>query len=167
MVTKTERPASKLEAVKGEIQDLKLEDSENHDGASQLVDHDDPVDSEYDSRDHTTSAPANEILAKADPTSASTGTLEQDEGNSQGIIGGEITVKTEPGKPPKLSRAPSQKVIPKAPQLFGHHGDKTDEATGTFEVISACNYLSKYIGYTDLSMDCECTEEWGKGSTHL
>ena len=162
-MTKNERQASKLEAVKGEIEELKLEDSTDIDGASQLYDRADSADDEYGSLGPADLGSTNEAQTILNHTSGSMKKSEQEEGKISDTIGGEITVETEPGKPPKLLRAPSQKVIPKAPQLFRDHGDKTDEATRTFEVMPVCNYSNKYIGYTDLYMDCECTEEWGKG----
>ena len=87
------------------------------------------------------------------------------------IIGGEVTVKQEPGQPPKLSRSISQRITSRAPLLFQDHPDKTKEAKGTFELISECSYTSKWIGSTEHdSMDCDCAEEWGKlktSSAHL
>ena len=76
-------------------------------------------------------------------------------------IGGEITVKVEPGQAPKLSRKSSQKVVQRPPQLFLDHEDKTEEATSAFEVITDCTYANKYIGTTDHALECECQEEWG------
>ena len=79
------------------------------------------------------------------------------------IIGGEVTVKQEPGQPPKLSRSTSHKIASRAPPLFQDYPDKTKEAKGTFELISECSYTSKWIGSTEHdSMDCDCAEEWGK-----
>ncbi len=79
------------------------------------------------------------------------------------VIGGEVTVKQELGQPPKLSRSTSHKIVSRPPPLFNSHPDKTEEANGTFQIISECSYTSKYIGSTEHdSMDCDCTEEWGK-----
>lgn len=77
-------------------------------------------------------------------------------------IGGDITVKMEPGQPPKLSRSTSHKVIPRAPPLFNHLPDATEEATSSFQVIDACTYTNKWMGYTEHGMECDCSEEWGK-----
>ena len=168
MAATIQHPTPKLEAVKGEIKHLKLEDTADlDDGASQLVN--DTV-SENEGRRTVGSNPsthASHSPIKIDPTSPCLIKSEYEVGGSPDVIGGEITVKLEPGKPPKLSRAASQKVVPKAPELFGHYEDKTEEATRSFEVISSCIYSSKYIGYTDLSMDCECIEEWGKHYMHF
>lgn len=79
-------------------------------------------------------------------------------------IGGEITLKQEPGKPPKLARSSSQKVIARPPQLFSHLQDSVNEARQTFEVIDDCIYGSKYMGHTEHAMECDCSEEWGKFS---
>ena len=78
------------------------------------------------------------------------------------ILGGEIMVKLEPGKPPKLSRTSTQKVTARPVQLFDDYPDKTKEATGVFQVIPECSYSSKYLGSTEHAMDCDCAEEWGK-----
>lgn len=77
-------------------------------------------------------------------------------------VGGDITVKMEPGQPPKLSRSSSQKVVAQAPQLFLHLPDSTAEAQSTFEVMETCTYANKYMGYTEHAMECDCAEEWGK-----
>ena len=78
------------------------------------------------------------------------------------VVGGEVTVKQEPGQPPKLSRSTSRKILSKPPQLYNNYADKTREAEGTFQVIPECSYTSKYIGSTEQdSMDCDCAEEWG------
>lgn len=77
-------------------------------------------------------------------------------------IGGDITLKQEPGKPPKLARSSSQKVIARPPQLYNHLPDSVNEACQTFEVIDGCIYGSKYMGHTEHAMECDCSEEWGK-----
>lgn len=77
-------------------------------------------------------------------------------------VGGDITVKLEPGKPPKLSRSSSQKVVARPPQLFNHLPDSLEEACSTFELIDECIYANKYMGYTEHAMECDCSEEWGK-----
>lgn len=86
-----------------------------------------------------------------------TGSEKQEE-----VIGGEVTVKMEPGQPPKLSRSTSQKVISRPVQLFNDWPSKTEEAKSTFHVLPQCTYSSKYIGSTEHAMDCDCAEEWGK-----
>lgn len=76
-------------------------------------------------------------------------------------VGGEITLKIEPGQPPKLTRKSSRKIVPRTPQLFNDLPDSTDEATSTFEVMESCTYTNKYMGATDHAIDCDCPEEWG------
>ncbi len=78
------------------------------------------------------------------------------------VVGGEITVKLEPGQPPKLARSSSQKIWTKPSQLFNDYPSRTEEAQSKFDVIPACIYGSKYMGSTEHGMDCDCTEEWGK-----
>ncbi|KAL2824008.1 hypothetical protein BDW59DRAFT_148048 [Aspergillus cavernicola] len=100
---------------------------------------------------------------------------ETDEGNlkeegdddASGIekVGGDISVKLEPGQPPKLARSSSQKVIPRPPQLFSHLPDSTQEAQKMFEVIEKCQYANKYMGFTEHAMECDCAEEWDPSSS--
>lgn len=77
-------------------------------------------------------------------------------------VGGDITVKIEPGQPPKLARSSSQKVVAHPPRLFLDLPDCTAEAKSTFEILESCNYANKYMGYTEHAMECDCVEEWGK-----
>lgn len=84
------------------------------------------------------------------------------EGGFEEKIGGDITIKLEPGQPPKLARSSSQKVVARPPQLFLDLPDCTAEAISTFEVLENCNYANKYMGYTEHAMECDCAEEWGK-----
>ncbi|KAF2811860.1 uncharacterized protein BDZ99DRAFT_281967 [Mytilinidion resinicola] len=80
------------------------------------------------------------------------------------IIGGEITVKMEPGKAPKLARTAPHKVVARAPPLFHHLPDATDEAKRSFQVITDCSYSSKYIGNTEHALECDCSEEWDQAT---
>ncbi|MBE7179992.1 MAG: hypothetical protein INR71_02095 [Terriglobus roseus] len=77
-------------------------------------------------------------------------------------IGGDITLKMEPGKGPKLSRSHSQKVIAKPPTLYLDEPDKTPEACSDFLVIQDCIYSNKHIGTTEAALDCDCDDEWGE-----
>jgi len=81
-------------------------------------------------------------------------------------VGGDITLKLEPGKPPKLARSSSKKIPTRAPQLFSNYDDATSEARRTFEVLPNCSYANKYLGTTDAAYECDCGEEWGK-TTHI
>lgn len=86
----------------------------------------------------------------------------KDEDETEQKVAGDITLKIEPGQPPKLARKSSQKVVPRALQLFDDLPDSTEEAKSTFEVIESCTYANKYMGATEHAMDCDCPEEWGK-----
>lgn len=108
----------------------------------------------------SSSSPAGEIKSRS-PSSPPAKTESEDDSAEQ-KIGGEITVKLEPGKPPKLSRTASRKMVSRPPPLFNHLPDSSEEACKTFEVIEDCVYSNKYMGYTEHSMDCDCVEEWGK-----
>lgn len=78
------------------------------------------------------------------------------------VLGGDVTLKQEPGKPPKLSRSTSHKVEKRPPQLFLDYPDATGDATKSFSVITDCTYVPKDLGTTDVVLDCDCSEEWGK-----
>lgn len=94
--------------------------------------------------------------------SPSTGSEKHEE-----VVGGEVTLKLEPGHPPKLARSSSHKIISKPAPLFHDHTSKTEESKHTFQVLEQCSYTSKNIGSTEHgSMDCDCTEEWGKSTLH-
>lgn len=80
----------------------------------------------------------------------------------QETVGGDITVKMEPGQAPKLSRKQSRKIPSRPPQLFSHLPDATAEATSSFDVLSTCTYGAKYLGYTEPPLECDCSEEWGR-----
>lgn len=108
----------------------------------------------------SSSSPADEFKSRS--PSCPPVKAEPEEDSTEQKIGGEITVKLEPGKPPKLSRTASRKVVSRPPSLFNHLPDSSEEACKTFEVIEDCVYSNKYIGYTEHSMDCDCVEEWGK-----
>ena len=83
------------------------------------------------------------------------------------VVGGEVTLKQEPGHPPKLARSSSHRVISKPPPLFCDQPSKTEDSKKTFQVLEQCSYTSKYIGSTEHgSMDCDCAEEWGKPTIH-
>ena len=77
-------------------------------------------------------------------------------------VGGDVTLKLEPGKPPKLSRTTSHKIQRRAPALFSDYEDKTAEATSTFTTLDHCSYARKDMGDTEHALECDCAEEWGK-----
>lgn len=78
------------------------------------------------------------------------------------MLGGDVTLKLEPGRPPKLQRTTSRKVERRPPPLFFEYEDKTDEATSTFSLLQHCTYANKYLGTTESALECDCAEEWGK-----
>ncbi|KAF2182724.1 hypothetical protein K469DRAFT_690471 [Zopfia rhizophila CBS 207.26] len=79
------------------------------------------------------------------------------------VVGGDITLKMEPGKAPKLSRAASQKIISRPPPLFLDLPDVTEESKRTFTVLPECTYGNKYLGTTEHALECDCPEEWNCG----
>ncbi|PYH87599.1 SET and WW domain protein [Aspergillus ellipticus CBS 707.79] len=88
------------------------------------------------------------------------GDREDNMNNGGGKVGGDITVKLEPGQPPKLTRSSSQKIVARPPQLFSHLPDSTADAEATFELMDTCTYANKFMGYTEHAMECDCAEEW-------
>lgn len=87
---------------------------------------------------------------------------EDEEEEEEQKMGGGITVKIEPGQPPKLARTSSQKVVTRPPPLFNDLPDDTVAAKATFQLMESCTYANKYMGYTEHAMECDCAEEWGK-----
>ncbi|TVY75780.1 H3 lysine-36 specific histone-lysine N-methyltransferase [Lachnellula suecica] len=87
--------------------------------------------------------------------------------DEQEVIGGDITVTVEDGKPPKLSRKAPKKVIARPAQLYDHLPDSTEEAVSLFSIIKDCIYGGKYMGHSEHdSMDCDCAEQWSDGKNH-
>lgn len=78
------------------------------------------------------------------------------------IIGGDITVTVEDGKPPKLSRKASQKVVSRPAPLYDHLSDSTEEAVSTFTLIRDSIGQKGYGLSEHDSLDCDCSEEWSK-----
>ena len=88
--------------------------------------------------------------------------LSPDTGAQEEVLGGEITLKMEPGKAPKLSRTASHKIVSRPPTLYHDLPDSTAEAKDTFSVLPECTYANKNIGTTEHALECDCSEEWGK-----
>lgn len=117
------------------------------------------VKSEQPDQPSTPSVKSESLPVKAEPS--------EEDALITSSVGGDITLKQEPGKPPKLARSASQKVIARPPQLFDHLPNSVNEACESFEVIGNCIYSSKYMGHTEHAMECDCAEEWGKFSLHI
>lgn len=64
--------------------------------------------------------------------------------------------------PQKKGARGSKKAVPRVAPLFDDLPDATDEANSSYQVIDACSYQNKYLGYTEHAMECDCSEEWGK-----
>lgn len=80
------------------------------------------------------------------------------------VIGGDVTLKLEPGKPPKLSRTIPRKIERRAPPLFNDYDDSTAEACASFALLSECTYANKSLGTTEPALECDCSEEWGRST---
>lgn len=151
----------KIETVKAAVGEMKLEPKS-------------PTESIAPNGISNTTTPKEEVNGHVSLTKSSTPSLKPSKSRSRSAaaavkdepteekVGGEITVKQEPGQPPKLARSASQKMAPRVAPVFTDFPDKTEEATSTFQVMEACTYANKYMGYTEHAMDCDCVEEWGK-----
>lgn len=115
---------------------------------------DSPSSSPITSSNSPTKRPSDSQTPKSEPEDA-------------GVLGGEVTVKIENGKP-KLARRASQKVISRPPALFDDLPDSTEEATSVFQVIKDCIYGSKYMGSSEHdALGCDCSAEWRKSMPRL
>lgn len=124
-----------------------------------------PVKKDPDEPNTTTSASINgqnSSEVKSPSQSQSPVKKDEDSDDHEEKVGGGITVKLEPGQPPKLARSSSEKVVPRPPKLFLDLPDSTAEAKSTFELMESCTYANKYMGYTEHAMECDCAEEWRK-----
>lgn len=143
---KLEEGASPLGAEGRAPNQVKVEDDESPDPASALS----AIPPRLKSRSKSRSPAVNHDLDASSPDSS-----------SEEVLGGDITLKMEPGKAPKLSRAAVQKVVPRPPALYLDLPDATDAAKETFVVLPECTYANKTIGTTDPALECDCSEEWG------
>lgn len=125
-----------------------------------------PIKKDPDEPNTTTPAAMNgqssSPMAKSPSQSQSPVKKDEDPTKLEEKVGGGITVKLEPGQPPKLARSSSQKVVARPPPLFLDLPDSTAEAQSTFELMDSCTYANKYMGYTEHAMECDCAEEWRK-----
>ena len=156
--------------LESEVRDMKLkEEQEQH----MSMDMDDipvaqPVKEErsgYSSDDDTSTTPAVQRSAQKQsrsPTKSENMTRSPAVKAEEEVVGGDIELKLEPGKPPKLHRKPSQKIEKRPPQMFLDHEDSTMIATSTFSTLKECVYANKYLGTTEHALECDCAEEWGK-----
>ncbi|KAJ9264048.1 hypothetical protein DTO195F2_2575 [Paecilomyces variotii] len=154
----------KPESVAAAVTDIKLEDSADSpdvSGGSRDESASKGSESPAGSKPAATAATNGVSSSSVKPRSAPRSPVKKDGDDSEveEKVGGDITVKMEPGQPPKLSRSASQKFS-RPPQLLNHLPDSTAEAQATFQMMEECTYANKYMGYTEHAMDCDCAEEW-------
>jgi SET domain-containing protein len=152
----------KPEAVDTALNEMKLE--EEGDGIQDVI--------HLNGNAEPTPAPVESTSSRASSlehsNSASPATQTPKSENNEHEEIGEIALKVEPGKAPKLSRKSSQKVISRPAPLFADLPDSTAEAVSAFQVIRDCIYGSKYMGSSEHdALGCDCSEEWGKSKLHL
>lgn len=74
---------------------------------------------------------------------------------------GHSTLETKPARTSKTSKS-GKKNIPRVAPLFDDLPDTTNEANSGYQVVEACLYQNKFLGYTEHAMECDCQEEWSK-----
>ncbi len=161
-MTEHKRPR-KPKGIENGVEELHIENRDTRDRLGKEIKEEATNSTGSSPRDTRMKSSSQSPIKTDKPTkSPSTGIEKHEE-----IVGGEITVKLEPGHPPKLARSSSHKIVSKPPPLFHDHPSKTDESKKTFHVLEQCSYTSKYIGSTEHgSMDCDCAEEWGKSTQY-
>lgn len=159
-----------VDPVEEDIKDMKIKSVNSSDdeiedtiALSNRIKEEEEVDLPFDMSTKTETRPhASTLVQRSRSISSFDGAA--DDGSQ--ILGGDITVKQEPGRPPKLERKASQKVTARSPPLFDDYEDKTHEARSTFDILDQCTYASKALGkspfFEDEENGCECAEEWGK-----
>jgi histone-lysine N-methyltransferase SETD2 len=150
---------SKPKAVDTALSHMKLEESEGSASDTMLVEgKTEQMSTPSDSK--TSPSPSSSRSGAGTPA---VGTPQSEADEHEEVLAGEITLKVEPGKAPKLARKSSQKVIARPPPVFDHLPAATAEAVATFQVIRDCIYGSKYMGASEHdALGCDCSEEWRK-----
>lgn len=156
----------KHDRLESEVRDMNLKEEEAD------VDMDTVVPKGERSEDNASAAGGDDSDSSAPPTtkrSSRSPTKQKRASGSPAVkfeeeetVGGEVTLKLEPGKPPKLARTTSHRVEKRAPQLFTEHEDALPEALNFFERLPECSYANRYLGGTEPALECDCAEEWGK-----
>ncbi|KAB2573008.1 WW/Rsp5/WWP [Lasiodiplodia theobromae] len=157
---------SKASRLEPEVRDMKLEpDTPAEDGDADVV----KQSVEEDGKGRVAVTPNGHAASPGQAAASRTQTPIKSERSSgspgqaserEEILGGDITVKMEPGKGPKLARSTSQKFVSRPPPLYLDHENKTEEAKETFDVIESCTYGNKSMGQTEHALECDCAEEW-------
>ncbi|KAI9672297.1 MAG: histone methyltransferase set2 [Alyxoria varia] len=81
---------------------------------------------------------------------------DDDDDEDENVVGGDVTIKMENGKAAKISHSPKKKVKSKKHPKFLDEPDITEQATESFERLSACIYANRNFGITDKFMECDC-----------
>ncbi|TVY36643.1 Histone-lysine N-methyltransferase,H3 lysine-36 specific [Lachnellula subtilissima] len=157
----------KPEAVDTALGDMKLEeeDSPMRNGFTNGTYEKAPTPG-YSNKSRSSTPPITNSRSQS-PVTKQIASQSPESGDGQEIIGSEITVVVEDGKPPKLSRKASQKIISRPAPLFNDLPDATEEATSQFAVIKDCEYGSKNMGLSEHdSLDCDCSPEYSDSKNH-
>ena len=103
--------------------------------------------------------PRKGIRRVASNSTPSTPTLKPEQ---EDMVGGDITVKVEPGQAPKLTRSSAKKLPLRPAPKFLDVQDAGPETRKGFDVLATCTYANKFLGLTDPALECDCQEEWGE-----
>ncbi|KAJ9666107.1 histone methyltransferase set2 [Coniosporium apollinis] len=156
----SDREEKQVAPIAAEVRDLKIEADSPSEVPSPLTQ---PVSHNMDSQPATSNGTASPLKTQPKPLSPvkmESPSQSPVKGEREEVVGGDVTLKLEPGKAPKLSRTTSQRIIARPPPLFLDWEDKTEEATSTFQVLPDCVYAAKYLGSTEPALECDCAEEW-------
>lgn len=111
----------------------------------------------------------NGAVSKKERRSASTSPNESKPPSRSSSMSQEVKAENESTSTPDTEPAskPSKKLASKArsraPPLFNHLPDATEESTRAFQVISDCLYGAKHMGASQHdALDCDCSAEWRK-----
>ncbi|KAK8169578.1 hypothetical protein IWX90DRAFT_182302 [Phyllosticta citrichinensis] len=163
--SETDRQAAQLEP---EVRDMKLEPESPADDGGAHVQGELETDRQEQALIANGSASPPKSAVKSSPHTPakmeSGGQTPAESLEGEEVVGGDITVKVEPGKAPKLARSSSQRIEKKPPPLFLDYEDKTLESTTTFTLLEECTYGNKYMGSTEHALECDCAEEWDSES---
>lgn len=157
----SDRDEKQVAPIAAEVRGLKIEADSPSEVPSPLTR---PASHNMDAQPTTSNGTASQFIARSktlSPVKKESPSQSPVKGEQEEVVGGDVTLKLESGKAPKLSRTTSQKIIARPPPLFLDWEDKTEEATSSFQMLPDCVYAAKHLGSTEPALECDCAEEWG------
>lgn len=128
------------------------------------VDH---VKSEATSRSHSPLSKSSKFQVSRSSSSSRPGLsrtksdMDDTDVKSEEYRNGHDPLETKLPRPSKATKS-GKKSVPRVAPLFDDLADATDEANRAYQVIDACIYQNKFLGYTEHAMECDCQEEWSE-----